>query len=760
MECTREWYCAEIRRIFEQVLPEKLQSRVRPGQVDMAMAVAEAVWNAGTLAVEAGTGVGKSLAYLIPLAIWRLQGGESAPIVSTKTINLQGQLMHKDVPFVRGLLRELYGSDLRVIEALGMSNYICRRRLALLIKQRQDMTAEERSMLERVAEVVNRCDDRYGLFASEAEGTAPLAGTRSECNVSPKVWQMVRCDKWLCPKKRCPYYNECFHYQNRRSLHTADIIVANHSLVLSDASLRRSGGSGILPSFDVMVFDEAHHLEDVATNQLSYSFMQSDCMQIINRVQNHEERPGEEPLLARLQMALNEGRDIDRHSSWMRVLDSLEYGCLDSLRDEIFHFFERLRETFADTLRQNGGKITLTGQIWDETADEYEVSLGEEASGVLSRLHSCAALLSEAESLAKFSEDETMQEFVDDISLAKEQVLYLAEALKCALDYENDEWVNWIEVYHIIRSRSGREVEYTEVGLKSALLHIGSSLQEYLFQYTKTLVLASATLKIRGKMDFFLHSIGLPCQDSSGIDGSGITALSCDSPFSYREQALLAIATDVPEYIGRGGYSCCDEVLEPLAELITALRGRTLMLFTSWSSLNLMGDMLSQRLAGTGIRVLIQGRGGVGRHALVRDFCTQERCVLLGTDSFWEGIDVQGEALQCVIVFKLPFVSPEEPLHKARIENIKNHGGNPFASYSIPLAVTKLRQGVGRLIRSVDDRGVILILDSRLETKHYGREIINSLPPFTCQRRPLRELVENSMAWIGVGGQQELEFKF
>ena len=756
MDCSREWYFAEIERLFEVIVPQKLHSKVRPGQVDMALAAAEALWEGQTLAVEAGTGVGKSLAYLLPAALWRLQGGETAPVVSTKTINLQGQLMHKDVPFVQALLRELYGAELRVIEALGMSNYICRRRLALALKQRQDLTSFQRKMLDKVADVVNRCDDRHSLFASaDDDGDAQLAGTKSECNVDSSVWAAVSCDKWLCPKKRCAFYNDCFLYQNRRNLYSAHLIVANHSLVLADAALRRAGANGLLPSQDVLIFDEAHHIEDVATQQLSYKFMRGDCLQILKKIQNAEERIGEEALLTRLHAALNEGCALEEHSAWISVLDRLEYGCLDNLRDELYQLFDRLREAFVSRLSLNGGKMTLDRQLLEETG-EYGCSLGDEALRVSDRLQSCAELLGEAERLAKSCEETVLQDLGEDITLAREQIVYLSEALQHSLDFENEEWINWLEIVRYSRTRLGQESEYTDVGLKSALLHIGPSLNEYLFKNAKTLVLASATLKVRNKMDFFLQSIGLSLPADPEGQGNEVKTLTCASPFDYRRQALLAVATDMPEYLVKNGFKALEnELIEPLVDLIAALQGRTLMLFTSKSSLQYMGELLSQRLALKGIRVLVQGREE--RQTLVRTFCSEPKCLLLGTDSFWEGIDVKGDALQCVIVFKLPFASPEEPIHKARIAHVEEQGGNAFLDYQIPLAVTKLRQGTGRLIRSTEDRGVVLILDSRLETKYYGRSIINSLPPYTCQRRPLRELVENSLAWIGAGRQQ-MEF--
>ncbi|MDO5295845.1 MAG: ATP-dependent DNA helicase [bacterium] len=758
MECTQEWYYKEINRLFAEIIPQKMQSQVRPGQVDMALAVAEALWEGHKLAVEAGTGVGKSLAYLIPAALWRLQGGENAPVISTKTINLQGQLMRKDVPFVLELLKEQYGASLRVTEALGMTNYICRRRLAFALKQRQELTSAQRTMLDRVAAVVTRIDDRYSLFAAEEDPeAADLAGTKSECNVDAATWALVRCDKWMCPKKRCPFYNDCFLYQNRRNLFTAHIIVANHSLVLADASLRRDGASGLLPSQEILIFDEAHHIEDVATQQLSYKFMRGECLQILNKVQNSEERPGEESLLTRLHMAINEGRDLPNHSAWISVLDRLEYGCLDNLRDELFQLFDRLRDTFSVSLGQNGGKMTLDQRMLDD-AGEYGISLGEEAQRVLSRLQSCADLLSEAEHLAKAGEDNALQELSEDIALAREQVVYLREALQHSLDIEDEIWINWVETIRYARPRLGQETEYIDVGLKSALLHIGPSLNEYLFKNARSLILASATLKIRNKMDFFLHSIGLSLPSATENEKEAIKTLSCDSPFDYRRQALLAVATDLPDYLTKSAAGWIQTgLIEPLADLITALQGRTLMLFTSNASLQFMGELLSQRLLSSGIRVLIQGQGE--RSALAHTFSTEPKCLLLGADSFWEGIDVKGDALQCVIVFKLPFVSPEEPIHKARIASVEEKGGNPFLEYQIPLAITKLRQGMGRLIRSTEDRGVVLILDSRLETKYYGRNIINSLPPFTCQRGPLKELVENSLAWIGIPRLQR-EFVF
>ncbi len=775
MDISASEYYQEVDVFFREILPREFASAVREGQVEMAREVARAFWEEGLTAIEAGTGIGKSLAYLVPALLWRLHGGAVAPIVSTRTLNLQDQLLTKDIPLLQRLLFERYQRRIVVAQARGFSNYLCRRRLVGALQKLDELEPSQARTLKQVVEKVNRHDDRYGLFNYESSAEDAIAGVRGDFAVGSELWSFIRCDNWLCSKRRCRNFKDCFLFEERRRLDMADLIVANHSLVLADAALRRDGAKGILPSQERLIFDEAHSLELVATEQLSSNFSLSECNALLRHLLSSGEglldEEGLLPRLAALGMYFSQRESI---SGWQSLLDRLQYGVLDNLEQEIVEFFEDWQQLYAERALQDA-KLVLTRELVDAERDANS-SLRKRADRIGQLLHDSVANLAEISTLIDSEGEGPLAELSDDVNAAAETLRRLRASLERVFSLDDPEWIIWDE----------RSVYYFSI--KAFSLHLGGYLREYMFRDLRTLVMASATLKVNRSMDYFLERLGLreagapetanpreaarpgspgareseasaPAKAAGGNAASAsscdkVATLTCVSPFDYRRQALLAVATDVPDSLNDMNYFAA-KVVEPLARLITSLRGRTLVLCTSRKSLREFGDMLARRLEGEAIRVLCQNEGaGRSRAALIKEFSADQRCVLVGTDSFWEGVDVPGEALQCVIVVKLPFVVPSEPIHKARMEQIEARGGRSFWEYSLPLAITKLRQGVGRLIRTSTDKGVILILDSRLCSKSYGANIINSLPPCTLMRRPLDTVVEASISWMGLGDGQ------
>lgn len=750
MNLSVEEYYSEVERLMTEVVPAKFSSQPRTGQIDMALAVAHAFQEGNTLAVEAGTGVGKSLAYLIPAVLWRLNGGEVAPVVSTKTINLQGQLLKKDIPLVQEIMREQYGCGFSVARAMGKSNYLCRRRLANALQRREELPFELRRPLKGIAAIINRSksnyDDTIDLFEDEME--ADLAGTRDEFSDQGAVWSYVCSDTWLCAGRKCRFFNKCFMWSARRNLMGADLIVANHALILADAALRRDGADGLLPSLKYLILDEAHNIEDVATVHLGYSFTSADCNYLLNRlVERQVERQGEPALLTQIAEALSQIRDASFLQSLTSIMDRLQYSCLDNLSGAVESFFTHLGEKYADPEERTTHHV-LESAVLDDDADG--ISLREEAQEVERLLGECSSLLGEIVHWID-SEDCGLDELKESASYAKSQVSQLENALQMCLDCDSPEWVNWVDVHSRQRNIMGKDTAYTDAGLKAAPLEIGSYVKQHLFDGTNALILTSATLQVNRSMQFFLNGVGLLCADTSGEDQQ-VHTLVCASPFNYRTQAFLGVATDRVEPQTIEQYRL---FLGELVRLVKAIGGRTLMLFTSREALNTVAKELEERLQGSGLTVLCQR--GNNREAIVEQFRQEDNCVLCGMDSFWEGVDVPGDALQCVVIFKLPFPVFTEPIHQARREKIERETKNSFDNYLVPLTITKLRQGTGRLIRSATDKGLILLLDSRVNYKNYGARMLNSLPACTCQHKQLSELVDNGLLWLG---QSASEGKF
>ena len=750
MNLTVEQYYTEVERLLKEVVPARFSSQPRPGQIDMALAVAHAFQEGHTLAVEAGTGVGKSLAYLIPAVLWRLNGGDVAPVVSTKTINLQGQLIKKDIPAVQQIMREQYGCEFTVARALGKSNYLCRRRLANALQRRNEWPVELRRLLNGIASIINRsksyCDDTIDLFEDELE--AELMGTKDEFSDQDAIWSNVCCDTWLCTGRKCNYYNKCFLWAARRKLLGADLVVANHALILADAALRRDGGEGVLPPLKYLILDEAHNLEDVATDHLGYSFTRSDCNYLLNRlIERQVERQGEPALLTQIAEAAGLVSDESCRQDLVSIMDRLEYSCLDNLNGALEVYFSHLHEK-CRAIDSQYKNIPLDSKILDDDTDG--ISLREEAQEIDRLLNECSSLLGEIAHCSGLAEA-GLDGLTEAAEFAKNQVNQLENALQVCLDCDNPEWVNWAKSRKRLRTSLGQESDYEEADMKVAPLEIGSYVKQYLFDDTNALVLTSATLQVNRSMHFFLQGVGL-LPNGEQEEEKGVRTMVCASPFNYRRQAFLGVATDRVEPQTQEQYRVC---LGELVRLVKAIGGRTLMLFTSHVAMKTVAEELTSLLLGSGITVLMQK--GNNREAIVDQFRHEQNCVLCGMESFWEGVDVPGEALLCVVIFKLPFPVFTEPIHLARSEKIDRETKDSFNNYLVPLTITKLRQGTGRLIRSETDKGIILLLDSRVKTKRYGSTMLNALPACTCQHKPLRELVDNGLLWLG---RSETEGRF
>ena len=631
----------------EGVIAEEWASfESRPQQVDMSRRVQAAMRAKYHLAVEAGTGVGKSFAYLVG-AIDQAVQQKGKVLISTYTINLQQQLIEKDIPFLQNILPEQFTAVL----AKGRSNYLCNRRLEYALKRKLTLFDEDSQELERIVEWAKTTED----------------GSLSDLDFVPsgQVWQAVQSEHGNCSGRKCPYYQQCFYWQVRRKLETADIIVANHSLLFSDLVLKAAGAS-VLPDYNFVILDEAHNIEHAAEDHFGINISQFRITWLLDRLYNPRKRKG---LLA---FHVN-ADDAKRLVKLCRQAAQV--------------FFAQVQAWYAHAGQDNNGRCE---------PEFVENNL----SPAMKELRLCLGKLS------KSTKDENDQ---FELERYANILAELESDLKKFVLQQTDGSVYWVEVE---QNRNKRVV------LRSAPLDVGPYLKAMLFEPYDSVILTSATLSCGGNdkegFDFFAKRIGLDDYD----------ALQTGSPFDYESQVRMYIEAEMPD---PNDPRFIDAACEAIKKYLLKSDGKAFVLFTNYSMLRTTAEMLDGWLAEQGMELLIQG-GGTDRARLLAAFKVDTRSVLFGTDSFWQGVDVPGESLSNVIIVKLPFAVPNHPLIAGRIEQLKEQGENPFFNYQLPMAIIKFKQGFGRLIRSKSDTGMVVVLDSRIVRKMYGKQFIAAIP--------------------------------
>ncbi len=618
----------------------------------MASAVAEAFEKNANLCVEAPTGVGKSFAYLIP-AVYHALSVRRPVLVTTETINLQEQLVRKDLP----LLKDLMKLNFSYVIAVGRANYLCRRRLALALGEHRDEFLPVAGFESDAAQVARWAETSETGFYSDL----PFKLERG-------VWNCLCSETASCGGSSCRFFRSCFYWRARREWDKADIVVTNHALFFVDLKMRalEHQEATPLPDYSAVVFDEAHTLEDNAAKHLGLHLTSSAVRFFLNRLYNPNSgrgllvRPGESSMVVRGLIAR-----------------------IHELSDAFFGQFEEPLERFPDRCM----RIRRLGQFEDNLSASFR-----ELEKVLQN----------------YTDEQENEEFKTELRAQIDRCLALSDSISDFISQGRAEYVYWAE------EKRGSFTGNNIIELYSAPLNVPDILKGALFTQTFPVVLTSATLAVNGNLEYFKRRVGF-------CDGSD---LILDSPFDYRTQVKLYLARTMP-LPSESNYN--EAAARAIRDFVDFTKGRAFVLFTNYGMLRFCADALGPAFRNAGYQLLIHGES-LSRTAMLNEFRQSRNGVIFGAQSFWTGVDVPGDALSNVIITKLPFAVPNHPLIEARCDRIRAAGGRPFEEYTIPDAVLMFRQGIGRLIRSRTDRGIIVVLDPRMVSKSYGRIFLNSIP--------------------------------
>ena len=689
----------EVGGAFSRHFP---QYEHRAQQVEMLRAVTQALSKGQHLLVEAGTGTGKSMAYLIPAALWALQNNRRV-VISTNTINLQDQLINKDIPDMIAAL----GLPLRAVVLKGRAHYLCPRRLESF-RRRGPENADEMRVLGKV------------LVWLQGTNT----GDMDEINVNGPAERQVRmrlsAEDEACTTENClrRMGGNCPFHRVRQAAQSAHLLIVNHALLLADVAT----GNRVLPEYDYLIVDEAHHLESATTSALSFSVTQGDVERMLREIGG--------PTSGVMGWLMTAAQDVVAPSDYASLNHMVQEATdlafrLENLMRDFFQSIDRFlieqREGRPLGMYSHQERIvpaTRTQPAWGDVELCWD-----DMQRALKPLLEILGLL--AQGLAEIADqlDEDDDELFGALGNVYRRMVEFNENINALVFEPAPDRVYWAET----QSNTNR------ISLHAAPLHIGPLMEHYLWREKASVILTSATLTTAGEFDYI----------RGRLNAETAYELALGSPFDYESAALLYIVNDIPEPSDRHGHQRAVE--QGLINLCRATGGRTLVLFTSYDQLKRTSQAISPILAKDDILIYEQGEGA-SANTLLETFRSSERAVLLGTRAFWEGVDVPGQALSVLVIVKLPFDVPSDPIIAARAETFEDS----FYQYSLPEAILRFRQGFGRLIRTQMDRGLVVVMDRRITTKRYGRSFLDSIPTCAMKNGSLNELPHVAARWLNL----------
>lgn len=673
--------------------------------------------------IEAPTGIGKTLSYLLPAAKWALLNGEKV-VISTNTINLQDQIISKDIP----LLSRILGQKVEFALAKGMRNYLC---LLRSEEVRNELPFSDTSVDEDGAD-----PDEARAILDWAEKTQN--GSVSDMGFTPseRQWDRFAAESESCVRRDCPHYNECFFFKARRKIAKADLIVVNHHLLFSDISIKHSAGrddAGVLPPVNRVVIDEAHNVAQSATVHFTLKTSSLGVAKTLNRLKRVAVRAAR---LAHFTKGMGNNRTADARNRVMEILSMMEKVLQPRIKKAETaseRFFESLHDSFEKSSAEGlyGFSVRVmdddleSGRRWGKAASLCP-QISEIIADLSGEVRKALAVLDES------GGDETVG-ITAELKAVYKGLTRHSDVI-CGFAASGGAQTGFVKSVE-----AGKRNRRKFASVSISPIDIAPYLKERLYDKCKTLILTSATLREKESFEFQKNSLGLG-------ENERITELAVPSPFDHKRQALLALPNDLPAPEAASGY--VKRLSEAVCGCVRVSHGGALVLFTSYRLLREVSAAVSPELEGLGIKVLTQG--DAPREKLLADFKADGNAALFGTDSFREGVDIAGDALRLVVITGLPFSVPTEPVFQARMEAIRRAGGDAFNQYAVPMAVISFRQAFGRLIRTATDRGAVVVLDSRITRKAYGRCFIDSIPE--C------EMVEGDFETVVSGVKKFFEF--
>ena len=682
----------DIKNYFSKdgILAKEIKAfEYRQEQEEMTQYIQEAINEDKKIIVEAGTGTGKTLAYLIPAIKWAVVNKKKV-IIATNTINLQEQLLLKDIPLAKSIIKD----EFSYVLVKGRNNYVCKRLFNELALGKnidiETFSIEAREQIEYILKWGNKTK----------------TGDKAELpfEVYPDVWELVQSTTELCLGKKCPYRKECFYMKTRIEKMEADILISNHHVFFADLNVRAETDFDseylILPRYDMVIFDEAHNIESVARSYFSVEVSKISFTRLLNRIyQRKNKRKKEKSALIRVEDTVDE-KNLEDSEQYIYLLNTLkeEISILQNIGDEYFDEIRKIYETNTEA------PIKKSLNNFEMTKSRFLENLREKKDIFQTKLADFLNLMMIFNNVIDEEKDKNPEviNFNNHLKMFKAYI----DSFKFINSFEDDNYIYWLDI----------NSKRTNVVLTATPLNIAKKLSTVLFDNLDRLVFASATIVVNGSFDYFKKSLGLDEEDCIEV--------IIKSPFDYNEQMSVYIPSDIQDSENINAF--VSDASRFILNILLKTNGKAFILFTSYTMLNQIYYSISKKLKDKGFEVFLHG--DKPRSQLIKEFKEAENPILFGTTSFWEGVDVQGENLSNVIITKLPFLVPTDPVVSAISKKIEENGGNSFTDFQLPEAIIKFKQGVGRLIRKKTDSGNIFILDNRILKKRYGSLFINALP--------------------------------